>query len=117
MLAPSLHIPVRSTKNRMPMRLRRLREPRYRIGAMIGAADVLRVYFRPRRAVGRRDRGRGLPVEAAFGDAGLASGSARLLLMAALAWILPAAAPPHSGGARDRRAARARDTGVPDVVV
>ena len=90
MLAPSLYIAACSAKNRMRMRLRRLREPRYLIGAILGAAYLFFVFVLPRRAVGRRGRGRGLPGGAAFGDAGLAFGSAGLLLMAAVAWILPA---------------------------
>jgi len=90
MFAASLYIALCSAKNRMRMRLRRLREPRYFIGALLGAAYLFFVFVLPRRAIGRRGRRRGFPGGEAFGEAGLAFGSVGLMLMAAVAWILPA---------------------------
>jgi hypothetical protein len=89
MVGASLYIAVCSTKNRMRMRLRRLREPRYLVGAILGAVYLFFVFVLPRRAAGRRGR-RGFGGDAAFGEAGLAFGSTGLLLLAAVSWILPA---------------------------
>jgi putative ABC exporter len=90
MIAASIYIALCSARNRMRMRLRRLREPRYLIGAILGAAYLFFVFVLPRRAVRRRGRGRGFPGTEAFGEAGLAFGSVGLMLMAAIAWVLPA---------------------------
>jgi hypothetical protein len=92
MVIASLYILVRSTRNRIVVRLRRLREPRYLFGAVIGAAYLYFAVFRPR-GLTRRRGGRGGPVpgEAAalLGRFGAALGGAAVLLMAALAWIFP----------------------------
>ena len=53
MLSTSLYIIVCSARNRLRMRLRRLREPRYLIGAIVGAAYV---YFSVFARMGRRGR-------------------------------------------------------------
>src|SRR5579862_4000154 len=93
MLSASLYITVRSSRNRLAQRLRRLREPRYLFGAIAGAAYFyFAVFMRFRNATGSgRRRGRpsvppGLArVQAVAGAlAGIA-----LLIAALLAWILP----------------------------
>jgi ABC-2 type transport system permease protein len=89
MVGASLYIAVCSARNRIRMRLRRLREPRYLVGAILGAAYLFFVFVLPRRAAGRRGR-RGFGDGSAFGEAGLAFGSTGLLLLAAASWILPA---------------------------
>jgi ABC-2 type transport system permease protein len=92
MVGASLYILVRSTRNRIAMRLRRLREPRYLFGAVIGAAYLYFAVFRPRGAVGRRGRRGPIPDDgpaALFGRFGLPLGGAAVLLMAGLAWIFP----------------------------
>src|SRR5438105_3772526 len=45
MFTASLYIIVCSTRNRMRVRLRRLREPRYLVGAFVGAAYVYFSFF------------------------------------------------------------------------
>ena len=45
MLAASLYIIVRSARNRLRVRLRRLREPRYLVGAIVGAAYLYFSFF------------------------------------------------------------------------
>jgi hypothetical protein len=94
----SLFIVVCSARNRLRQRLRRLREPRYLIGAVVGVAYLYFTFFaRFRMArVGqqqqRRRAGRTLPPllalsavrSAAPGVVGLA-----LLSMTALGWLLP----------------------------
>ena len=93
MVGASLYILVRSTRNRIAVRLRRLREPRYLLGAVIAAAYLYFAVYRPRRAVGGRGRrGGGVPsgVAALVGRFGAPLGGAAVLLMAGLAWILPA---------------------------
>jgi ABC-2 type transport system permease protein len=91
MVGASFYITVCTTRNRLRLRLRRLREPRYLIGAVIGAAYLFFVFVLPRRAATRRGRGRGFPVAVNFAQAGLALGSAGLLLLAAASWFFPAA--------------------------
>ena len=92
MLSASLYIIVCSAKNRLLVRLRRLREPRYLIGGIAGAAYFYVAVFRRFGAGGNR-RGRPpiSPAALLSGYGGAASfAGAALLLMAALAWILPA---------------------------
>jgi ABC-2 type transport system permease protein len=93
-LRASLYIIVCSARNRLSRRLRRLREPRYLIGAVVGAAYM---YFAVLARIGgaRRAAGRGrTPFFAAGGlltlrAAGPALAGAALLVIAALAWIFP----------------------------
>ena len=89
MVAASFYILVRSTRNRIVVRLRRLREPRYLFGAVIGAAYLYFAVYRPRRIVGRRGRRGAIPDEASLGRFGASLGGAAVLLMAGLAWIFP----------------------------
>ena len=68
MLGASLYIIVCSAKNRVRVRLRRLREPRYLIGAIVGVAYLyFSVFARIRRE--RVERGARQPRRAAAGDA------------------------------------------------
>src|SRR2546423_1135060 len=92
MVRASLYILVRSTRNRIVVRLRRLREPRYALGAVFGVAYIYFVLFGRIRAAGRRGgRGRQIPAgPAALIDRfGPALAGAAVLLMAALAWVFP----------------------------
>jgi len=93
MLSASLYIIVCSARNRLRMRLRRLREPRYLIGAIVGALYLYYSVFarmRSRGAVGRR---RGAPVSvpamAALGAGAPAAVALALLTLSAISWILP----------------------------
>ncbi len=61
MVIASLYILVRSTRNRIVVRLRRLREPRYLFGAVIGVAYLYFAIFGPRRAASRRGRRSAIP--------------------------------------------------------
>jgi ABC-2 type transport system permease protein len=94
-LRASLYIIACSARNRVVRRLRRLREPRYLIGAVVGAAYMyFAVFARISRARSAASRGR-TPVSAAGGllmlqAAGPALAGAALLVIAALAWIFPA---------------------------
>jgi ABC-2 type transport system permease protein len=95
-LGASLYIIACSARNRMVRRLRRLREPRYLIGAVVGAAYMyFAVFARISRARGGGSRGRTpTPASAAGGllilqAAGPALAGAGLLVIAALAWIFP----------------------------
>jgi len=92
MLTASLYILVRSTRNRIAVRLRRLREPRYLFGAIIGVAYIYFAVYRPRRFVGRRQgRGATIPAAAAalLSRFGAPLGGAAILLVAGLAWLFP----------------------------
>jgi hypothetical protein len=89
MFRASLYIALCTAKNRIRLRLRRLREPRYLIGAVLGAAYLLFVLVVPRRVGGRRRRGNAFPAAAAFERTALSLGSVGLTLMAALSWMLP----------------------------
>jgi ABC-2 type transport system permease protein len=94
-LRASLFIIACSARNRVVRRLRRLREPRYLIGAVVGAAYMyFAVFARISRA--RSDAGRGRRSVSAAGGlltlqaAGPALAGAVLLVIAAVAWIFPA---------------------------
>jgi ABC-2 type transport system permease protein len=95
MLRASLYIIACSARNRLVRRLRRLREPRYLIGGVVGAGYMyFAVFARISRARSAASRGR-TPVSAAGGllmlqAAGPALAGAALLVIAALAWIFPA---------------------------
>ena len=94
MLSASLYIIICSARNRIRVRLRRLREPRYLIGAIVGAAYIYFSFFARFRATGRSARRR--PRTSDFPESMAAlfallpqlSGVA-LLAVAAAAWVTP----------------------------
>src|SRR5258705_6811718 len=93
MLSASLYIIVCSARNRLRVRLRRLREPRYLIGAIVGAAYL---YFSVFARMGSRSsitRRRGgpapQPMLAALRAAAPAAAGLALLALTAVSWILP----------------------------
>ena len=94
MVQASLYILTRTARNRLRLRLQRLREPRYLLGAIAGAAYVyFTIFARMRgRAVATRRRAGG-PVAAAACAAVAASGPPLagfvLMVAAAAAWALP----------------------------
>jgi len=95
MVRASLYITVCSAKNRARVRLRRLREPRYLLGAIVGVAYFYFGFFAPRRSranAARRARGAAaIPAGiAALVAAGPAFAGLALLLVTTLAWIVPA---------------------------
>jgi ABC-2 type transport system permease protein len=95
MLGASLYIIVCSGRNRLRVRLRRLREPRYLVGAIVGAAYLYFSFFARLRttrasALRRQGRGAGTPaVLAAFTSAGPALAGLVLLATTAASWIMP----------------------------
>ncbi len=94
MLGASLYIIVCSTRNRIVRRLRRLREPRYLIGAVVGAAYVYFSIFARMRGPGMAGRrGRTTPslgaALATVQPGASALVGAALLVIAALTWIFP----------------------------
>jgi len=95
MVSASLYITLCSAKNRLLQRLRRLREPRYLIGAVVGAAYLYFSFFARMRgrsvSVGPRRRGGGGPSFSLdqFGRMATAAGGIALFIVAALAWLLP----------------------------
>ena len=95
MFGASLYIIFCSARNRLRVRLRRLREPRYLIGAIVGIAYIYFSFFarlRVARGGGQRRGTRGAPPvflvsavrTAAPGVVGLG-----LLAMTAVGWLLP----------------------------
>ena len=90
MLGASLYIVVCSTRNRVLVRLRRLREPRYLMGAAFAVLYFYFVLVAPRRGAGRRGGSdRGIPSSLALDRYALPFGGAAMCLLAALAWVLP----------------------------
>jgi hypothetical protein len=90
LLSASLYIILCSARNRTRMRLRRLREPRYLIGAVVGAVYLYFSVFarmRPRGGIVRRraEPPSGLMLDALRAGAPGAVGLA--LLAAAVAWL------------------------------
>ena len=98
MFGASLYIIVCSARNRVRVRLRRLKEPKYLIGAIVGAAYFYFTIFARmfgRNAASSRARSRGgTPLPPGFSmDALHASGPALVgvafLILMALAWLIP----------------------------
>lgn len=90
MFGASLYILACSTKNRIRVRLKRLREPRYMLGAIAGVAYMYFAVFA--RITGARAGrpGRGGPaVPQAVARFGPMVGGVALLLVAGLAWLVP----------------------------
>jgi ABC-2 type transport system permease protein len=91
----SLYIIVCSARNRARVRLRRLREPRYLLGAIVGAAYVYFTFFARLRAgagAGRSRRGGSGPpllVLSALRATGASLVGVGLLAVSAVAWVLP----------------------------
>ena len=93
MLSASVYIAVCSARNRVRVRLRRLREPRYLIGAVVGIAYFYFIIFARGRRPGVRAGGRNVPPAELFPTVQLIGTSLFGLVMfvvAALAWVLPA---------------------------
>jgi len=94
LISASLYITACTTRNRIRVRLRRLREPRYLIGAIVGVAYLYFSIFAGRR--GRSRAGRGgdprAPIELGSAWQAIGSSLAGLLVfvLALLAWVLPA---------------------------
>jgi len=96
MIGASVYIIVCTAKNRLRVRLRRLKQPRYLIGAVVGAAYIYFSFFarfRAQSASAARRRGRNVPTTAAALAALTASGPAlvglAVMVISALAWLLP----------------------------
>jgi len=96
MLSASLYITVCSARNRVRARLRRLREPRYFVGAVAGAAYLYFSIFARMRTSSRasaRRRGPNAAAPPAVMEALIRSGPALagMLLLAAtvLGWLMP----------------------------
>ena len=95
MLSASLYIIVCSARNRLRVRLRRLREPRYLIGAIVGAAYIYFSFFarfRASRASNARRNARQTQLPASMA-ALMASGPAlaglALMVVTAASWVMP----------------------------
>ena len=90
MLRASLYIILCTARNRLRVRLRRLREPRYLIGAIVGVAYL---YFAVFARAGRRPRGGGpSPSPRALVDivsAGTSLAGLAAFALAGVAWLLP----------------------------
>ena len=95
MIRASLYITMCSARNRIRVRLRRLREPRYLLGGIVGVAYVYFSVFARRSgrrsAAGSAGRAaaRTPPSLAAMAAAGPALGGMGLLALTALTWIMP----------------------------
>src|SRR5450759_1455222 len=95
MLGASFYILVCSARNRLRVRLRRLREPRYLIGAIVGAAYLYFTFFARMRtssasAARRRSRGASTPpIFTALAAAGPALAGPVLLVITASSWMMP----------------------------
>jgi len=96
MLSASLYITLCSARNRLLVRLRRLREPRYLVGAVVGVAYLyFAIIARGGRArAARRGADNPSPFEtlASFQMAGTSLAGLGIFLFAALAWVLPSKA-------------------------
>jgi ABC-2 type transport system permease protein len=95
MFSASLYIIVCSFRNRLRVRLRRLREPRYLIGAIVGVAYIYVSFFARFRvsragATGGNTRQAQLPASmAALTASGPALAGLALMVVTAASWIMP----------------------------
>jgi len=93
MLRASLYITLCTAKNNLLMRLRRLREPRYLIFAIAGAAYMYFGVFMRIGAARRTRRGGGAEAPDVFAGSfralAPAAGGVALLVLSAVAWVLP----------------------------
>jgi Putative ABC exporter len=93
MVLATLYIMWCSAKNRLHRRLRRLREPRYLIGGLVGAAYLFFALYgrtRPRRARSvPPGAGRAQTALASFVVTAPALGGLALLAAAAVSWLMP----------------------------
>ena len=94
MVSASLYIIRCTAKNRLMVRLRRLREPRYLIGAVVGVAYFYFSFFarfRGQSASAARRRARGAAVNpfAVIAASGPAIAGLGLMIVTALAWLIP----------------------------
>jgi hypothetical protein len=83
-----------TAKNRLLVRLRRLREPRYLIGGVVGAAYFYFSFFarfRTQNASASRRRARGAPVNpfVVLSTAGPGIAGLLLMIVTAMAWLVP----------------------------
>jgi hypothetical protein len=95
-IGASLYIIACTARNRVRVRLRRLREPRYLLGAIVGAAYFyFSIFgrFRAQRAGAERRRARGGSATnisaAAIAAVGPSIGGLVLMIVTALSWVLP----------------------------
>jgi len=93
MIGASLYITVCSARNRARVRLRRLREPRYLVGALAGLAYIYFSFFGRFRAQRASRRRRNAPLAAAAVAALVAGAPAliaiALMLLTMMAWLMP----------------------------
>ncbi|HWW86773.1 MAG TPA: putative ABC exporter domain-containing protein [Vicinamibacterales bacterium] len=97
MIGVSLFIIARSARNRLRMRLRRLREPRYLIGAVVGAAYLYFSFFARMTggrmgaygSAGRRRTARGNGLPQGFVQMGGSIVGLAFFVGAALGWLTP----------------------------
>lgn len=90
MISASVYIATCSARNRLRARLRRLREPRYLIGAIAGIAYFYFAIFAPRRRSANARGGRPPDFSAAFQMTGTSLGGLFVLVAAVLPWVFPA---------------------------
>jgi hypothetical protein len=89
-MGPLLYLSLCSMKNRTRVRLKRLREPKYLIGSLFGAAYFYFLLWRPKGSSTRAGGPGGVLAMITRGRAGLElAGSAVLFVVAALAWVWP----------------------------
>src|SRR5215471_17071034 len=92
MLSASFYIAWCTAKNRVLVRLRRLREPRYLVGAIAGIAYFYFIVF-ARAGGSRQRRGRGtdraIDLGPAFQMAGTSIAGLFVMCFAVLPWVLP----------------------------
>ena len=91
--SPFVYLTLCSARNRMRVRLRRLREPRYLAGLIVGVGYFALVFGR---SFTRSSRGgpRGLAEAVTDGQTAIEMGALALLLFVAFAWLWPSRRPP-----------------------
>ncbi len=101
--SPFLYLSACSIKNRVLSRVRRLRQPRYLIGAVVGAAYLYLMFFRRVRLRGVAMQARWSPLPAEAMAAVQLAGAYALWFVAVTRWIIPVSTQPLqlSGAERD----------------
>ena len=94
MSGASLYILTCSARNRMRLRLRRLREPRYLLGALVGVSYLVFTFVIRQQVYDGRRSGRAAATAVgaaatAFGVPGATMGGVLLACLALVSWVLP----------------------------
>jgi hypothetical protein len=92
--SPLVYLTLCSMRNRASVRLRRLREPRYLLGSVVGIAYFALVFYRPSSRRPRSGAAAGVLDQMAHSQTAVPIAAVVLLVLLALAWLWPSSRRP-----------------------